>query len=165
MVIVFLLILIAGRSETFARSQLGATLLTRMPIHEFSVREAFRLGVAIMVIAAFLSTLLSAFTMPLQAASYADYVHNGNATSIQPIGPFLQFEVRADQAKAYIKGSLPVGLRVPRDITFLGQHDGVVILWDSRNQAVYRIPAGDVVLISGNCADAAVPGVGAICRD
>jgi hypothetical protein len=156
-------VLILGQSKLLERSFTGSRLLSWMP--QVSVRQAFRLGLMATIVTVFLSRLLSAYTMPLQAASYASSVHDGTATSPEPIGPFVQFEVRADQAKAYLKGSLAEGLNVPRNVTFLGQHDGTVILWDARNRAVYRIPAGDVVLIIGNCPDAAEIGVGTICRE
>src|SRR6266540_1535824 len=121
-------LLIVSRSEVLARSRVGARLLVWTPLHRVSAKEVLRFVAGATAITVFLSTLLTAFTMPLQAASYADYVHDGKATSLQSIGPFIQFDVRADQA-------------------------------------TYRVPVGDVVLITGNCPDAAVIGVGTVCRD
>jgi hypothetical protein len=157
-------LLIVHQSEVLEQSSLGSRLLRWIPHPPVTVRQALRLGLMATIVTVFLSSLLTAYTMPSQAANYAQYVHDGKATSPQPVGPFVQFEVRADQAKVYVKGSLAEGLKIPRDVTFLGQHDGTVILWDARNKALYRIPAGDVVLISGNCPDAAEIGVGTICR-
>jgi hypothetical protein len=106
--------------------------------------------------------LLASFILsPLAGARWASAVKAGRPVVLTPTGPVIAIPLQANPAKVWpadtSSGALSIDLRHNRDLVYLGQANGIAVLYDSTSQSVFRLPLSSIVLQVSNCRSSTSP--------
>jgi hypothetical protein len=100
--------------------------------------------------------LLASFILsPRAGARWASAVKAGRPVVLTPTGPVISIPLQANPAKVWpadtSKGTLSIDLRHNRSFIYVGQANGIAVLYDTTSQSVFRLPLSSIVLQVSNC--------------